>query len=196
MDNEFTRTLIYEQKYSIPDLLCDDIIEMFEGEKENHSQGLTLSGVKPEIKNTMDMNIPKNHSKWQKIEKLLYKELSKALEIYTKQVKSVIKEYDNIFSNDMSVDAFMIQKYIQQEGKYIYHNDFSIDYESRKHRIITFVWYLNDVEDGGETEFFGEYKIKPEKGKLVLFPATWCFPHRGCMPISSNKYIITNWFYT
>jgi len=195
MDNEFTRTLIYEQKYSIPDLLCDDIIEMFEGEKDKHSPGLTLSGVKPHIKNTMDMNIPKNDPKWQKIEKLLYKELSKAVEIYIKQIRSVITEYE-VLDGEMSVDVFMIQKYIKQEGKYIYHNDSNVDYESHKYRIITFLWYLNDVEEGGETEFFGEYKIKPERGKLVLFPATWCFPHRGCMPISSDKYIITNWFYT
>ena len=60
---------------------------------------------------------------------------------------------------------------------------------------LTYIWYLNDVIEGGETEFFGNYKIKPEVGKLVLFPACWSFPHCGLMPISSNKYIITGWLY-
>jgi hypothetical protein len=57
------------------------------------------------------------------------------------------------------------------------------------------MWYLNDVEEGGETEFFGNYKIKPETGKFVLFPATWTYPHAALVPRSGDKYIITGWFY-
>ena len=89
----------------------------------------------------------------------------------------------------------MIQKYKKFQGKYTYHHDFYNDYESKRHRTVTYLWYLNDVEEGGETEFWGSYNIKPKKGKLIFFPATWCFPHRGKMPISSDKYIITGWFY-
>jgi hypothetical protein len=66
----------------------------------------------------------------------------------------------------------------------------------KKNRIITYLWYLNDVEEGGETDFPDiNIKVKPETGKLVLFPATWDFPHCGKMPISSNKYIVTGWLY-
>ena len=54
---------------------------------------------------------------------------------------------------------------------------------------MTYLWYLNDVTDGGETAFNGEYKIKPTAGKLILFPASWTFPHCGKMPVSSDKYI-------
>jgi hypothetical protein len=90
----------------------------------------------------------------------------------------------------------MLQKYNKCKGRYVYHNDFTNEPEKNRYRVITFIWYLNDVTDGGETEFFGgKINIKPEKGKLVLFPASWAFPHRGKMPISNDKYIITNWFY-
>jgi hypothetical protein len=51
------------------------------------------------------------------------------------------------------------------------------------------------VENGGETEIWDDFKIKPETGKLLLFPSSWTFPHRGVMPISDNKYIITGWLY-
>jgi hypothetical protein len=37
--------------------------------------------------------------------------------------------------------------------------------------------------------------VKPEAGKLLFFPATWTYPHRGMMPISNDKYIITGWIY-
>jgi hypothetical protein len=65
---------------------------------------------------------------------------------------------------------------------------------SIKSRLLTFIWYLNTVENGGETEFFnGRIKIKPEKGKLLLFPSTWTYNHKGNIPISSDKYIVTGW---
>ena len=90
----------------------------------------------------------------------------------------------------------MAQRYIRNEGRYVYHNDFSVDIKNKKNRVITYLWYLNDVEEGGETDFPDlNLMIKPETGKLVLFPASWDFPHCGKMPISSNKYIVTGWLY-
>jgi Rps23 Pro-64 3,4-dihydroxylase Tpa1-like proline 4-hydroxylase len=90
----------------------------------------------------------------------------------------------------------MVQRYIQNEGKYVYHNDFHIDKKNNMYRQLTYVFYLNDVIEGGETEFFnGEISIKPQCGKLIIFPSSWTFPHCGKMPISSNKYIITGWMY-
>lgn len=196
MNNDYTKKLIYEIPHSIPDLLCDDIISLFEECKELHRKGNTLGGVQENIKKTTDMEIPKNDPKWKKIEVFLYKELNKALTNYTKELRNIISEY-KLLDNELSVNNFMIQKYKQNDGKYTYHHDFTVDYENNRCRVITFLWYLNDVVEGGETEFFGTNKcvIRPEKGKLLLFPASWCFPHRGCMPLSGDKYIITNWFY-
>jgi Rps23 Pro-64 3,4-dihydroxylase Tpa1-like proline 4-hydroxylase len=66
----------------------------------------------------------------------------------------------------------MIQKYDKNKGKYVYHDDGAIDILSKNYRVITYLWYLNDVEQGGETEFFGgDLKIKPETGKLLFFPS-------------------------
>jgi hypothetical protein len=54
--------------------------------------------------------------------------------------------------------------------------------------------YLNDVEQGGETEFyFQNLKSKPKQGTLVIAPATFTHTHRGNMPISNDKYIFTSW---
>ena len=55
--------------------------------------------------------------------------------------------------------------------------------------------YLNDVEEGGETEFLYQPKrIKAEKGKIVIFPADFMHTHRGNPPISNEKYVLTGWF--
>ena len=61
-------------------------------------------------------------------------------------------------------------------------------------RVYVFIWYLNDVADGGHTEmkYLGR-RVKPEQGKLLLFPAAWTHYHRGEPVVSNTKYIVTGW---
>ena len=55
--------------------------------------------------------------------------------------------------------------------------------------------YLNDVEEGGETAFFHQnIKVKPEKGKMVIFPPYFTHMHKGMRPISNDKYICNCYF--
>jgi hypothetical protein len=62
------------------------------------------------------------------------------------------------------------------------------------HRLLTFILYLNDVDEGGETELlYFNKRFKPEKGTLIVFPANFTHTHRGNPPISNEKYIITGW---
>jgi hypothetical protein len=66
-----------------------------------------------------------------------------------------------------------------------------MDLEKRKYRVLVFLWYLNDVYEGSETDIFGgDILVKPEKGKLLLFPAQWCFPHCGRIPLSDDKILL------
>ena len=185
---------IYEQKYVLSDELCDMIIKYYHISNETY-EGVTQSGLDKNIKDTKDMiipNDPSSDSHWSYINEKLYESLYSNLLIYLKNIKP--EEHYKIFpTNRLTEGLFMIQKYQKNKGKYIYHNDSA--FESTKYRVITYIWYLNDVEEGGETEFWGEYRVKPEKGKLVLFPASWTFPHCGKMPISHDKYIITGWLY-
>lgn len=65
-------------------------------------------------------------------------------------------------------------------------------------RFLVFFWYLNDVDQGGETEFYGldrEVKIKPEAGTLIMFPATWQYLHAGLPTLNSDKYILGGYFH-
>ena len=54
--------------------------------------------------------------------------------------------------------------------------------------------YLNDVDDGGETEFYYQQRaLKPKAGQLVIAPAYFTHTHRGLVPRSNDKYILTSW---
>ncbi len=56
------------------------------------------------------------------------------------------------------------------------------------------MFYLNDVAEGGETEFFHQQRsLKPRAGTMVIAPAGFTHTHRGCVPRSGDKYILTSW---
>jgi hypothetical protein len=62
-------------------------------------------------------------------------------------------------------------------------------------RQISVIVYLNDVEQGGETEFSHyNVSVKPKKGSILMFPAFWTHPHKGVAPQSQDKYIMVTWF--
>ena len=59
--------------------------------------------------------------------------------------------------------------------------------------------YLNDVEEGGETEFlYQSIRVAPKAGTLLIWPAGFTHTHRGNPPLSGDKYIATGWvqYYT
>jgi len=62
-------------------------------------------------------------------------------------------------------------------------------------RHLVYMTYLNDIEEGGGTEFFHQsLQIKPEKGLTLIWPADWTHTHRGICAPNEYKYIITGWF--
>jgi hypothetical protein len=182
---------------------CEDIIYRYDKETDLKYHGVTAMGMDKSVKDTQDMIIPET-DEWDKINQELTKELEKHVKLYIKSIETEVnykkennfgRDYHHLQEKLIQVNNFMIQRYEQNKGKYVYHHDGSN--ESKQSRAITYLWYLNDVVDGGETDFFGgTFHVKPEKGKLLLFPACWCYPHRGNMPISSSKYIVTGWLYT
>ncbi|GGI86008.1 2OG-Fe(II) oxygenase [Shewanella gelidii] len=90
-----------------------------------------------------------------------------------------------------------IQKYLQGRGGYPHWHSEQFpqqEHNEALHRVVLYMFYLNDVDEGGETEFYYQgKKIKPKKGTLVIAPAGFTHSHRGNIPLSGNKYIATSW---
>ena len=76
-----------------------------------------------------------------------------------------------------------------------WHNDFYATTTQNELRVLTFIWYLNDVDEGGETEFVNGVVITPRVGRLAVFPAEFTAAHRGVTPVSGTKWIATGWFH-
>jgi 2OG-Fe(II) oxygenase superfamily len=88
-----------------------------------------------------------------------------------------------------------IQYYKPNEAFFKWHSERIDNTNMVVSRHLVFMTYLNDVTEGGETEWFHQkIKIKPEKGLTVIWPADWTFTHRGIPSTTQDKYIITGWF--
>jgi hypothetical protein len=60
--------------------------------------------------------------------------------------------------------------------------------------VLLFQFYLNDVADGGETEFLYQgRKIEARQGRLIIAPAGFTHTHKGHVPASGDKYVATSW---
>lgn len=61
-------------------------------------------------------------------------------------------------------------------------------------RYLVILWYLNDVAEGGETEFPDlELAVKPKAGRLLIFPPFWMYRHTALAPVSNPKYILSTY---
>ena len=113
-------------------------------------------------------------------------EVISATQIYCKKYS-----LENLFQIGIK-EPFNIQHYAPNEGFFNWHCERSY-YQSHQ-RALVFMTYLNDVEDGGETEFYyQQLKIKPVKGKMVIWPPDFTHKHRGITSPTQEKYIATGW---
>jgi hypothetical protein len=61
-------------------------------------------------------------------------------------------------------------------------------------RIFVVQLYLNEIEEGGETEFlYLNKRVQSKAGRLIIFPAGFTHTHRGNPPINQTKYILSSW---
>lgn len=111
-------------------------------------------------------------------------------------VDNYIKKYH--FSDNQApwriTEVVKIQHYRPNEGYYAWHCERGIANHMNANRHMVFMTYLNDVTDGGGTEFYYQNKItEARKGKTLIWPADWTHTHRGVVSPTQDKYIITGW---
>lgn len=95
------------------------------------------------------------------------------------------------------VGAIQMQRYRKGKGNYNYWHCEAYPQKGSTeplHRALLFMYYLNDVEDGGETDFYYQDRsLHPKAGQMVIAPAYFTHTHRGRTPVSNDKYILTSW---
>ena len=86
-----------------------------------------------------------------------------------------------------------LKKTLPKQGYHIWHcenNDMGYT-----RRVLATMLYLNDITDGGETEFLHQHiRISPKAGRVVIWPAGFTHMHRGNPPLKGEKYVANSWF--
>ena len=199
--------LIYVKENVLDHEFCRDLILKFNSDNRKFqgtvgstgATGAIISNLNLELKNCLDLNITEL-KEWNKEDKILCKSFNKNVIDYfeyTNRFSPRTKDNKSVFGNgicNFRDRGYLIRSYEKSDGYFNWHNDFSLDKQYGL-RMLTLIWYLNDVEEGGETEFVDGTLVKPKTGQLLIFPTSWYMAHRGRMPISNKKYIITSWLY-
>jgi len=165
--------------------LCAQMVDSFEKSARLHTRN--GRGVMPQL----------GQSSWTELN------VSKAgdadLETFFRgQIHHYLQRYNELLKLTLPVPArerienLRIKRYfVDGDDQFQPHFD-SLDYNSN--RYLVFIWYLNDVTAGGETDFpdLG-LRISAKAGRLLVFPPYWMFQHAGLPPKSNDKYIISTY---
>lgn len=195
---------IYIKNNTLTEKFCKNLIEKFEKDSKKVPGVTDYSRETSDIKKSTDLCIS-HYDDWKKEDDILFSILSREYTNYLNHISNMNPAFLKYFSNyvngvQLNDCGYQIQRTTPGEY-YDWHCDSDItaaiqydNYtESRGLRVATYLWYLNDVEYDGETEFIDGTKVKPETGKLLIFPATITYLHRGISPKKETKYICTGW---
>ena len=171
------------EKYQVDEGLCDELINFFEN-SECHPGCSGASTVNKDVKDSWDAPLEGP------LKLRYFNELVKCMKKYRDKYR-----YCHEHIEEWTMFPYVnLQKYNPgqcysrmhcERGSYKY--DIGL-------RHLVFMTYLNDVEDGGETEFYyQEVKIQPRKGLTLIWPAEWTHVHRGHPSATQVKYIVTGW---
>ena len=170
--------------------ICDDLIQFHQAHPNKRigtvGKDFEDNVIDKNVKNSEDLTITGD------IGHRYFVELQKIIEQYIKKYPQC-----NMYSPFGPRTPPQIQKYPPGGGFFVWHTERtranSLENISRH---LVFMTYLNDVTDGGETEFaLQNLKVQPRKGLTLIWPADWTHTHRGITSPTQEKYIVTGWLH-
>ena len=172
-----------------PPSLCDELITYFESNIAKQQVGVSGVGRNLSVKNRRDISIAPNQ---------LDLPGNEVFKLYINSLFTCYKDYlvqwpflAGIAQN-LEMGSFNLGRY--QRGQHFQKMHTERVSLNNLHRVLAWMTYLNDVDEGGET-YFSHYglNIKPRKGLTMIWPAEWTHAHKGNVLLGESKYMITGW---
>ena len=172
-----------------PPSLCDSLITYFEENAAKQEIGTTGGRRDLYVKDRVDICITTNELNLPGME--LFRTYINCLftcyQDYLVQWPFLEKIGDNL-----EIGAFNFGRY--QKGQHFQKLHAERSSIESLHRVLAWMTYLNDVDEGGETHFSHyDINVKPKKGLTLIWPAEWTHAHRGNILREESKYMLTGW---
>jgi hypothetical protein len=177
---------VYQENNCLGESICEEIIELYNESIRENRKYLNVSFHN------------KEGSPWFNIKTMLKKLLINAMIKYRE--KTTLYNNEGNIIHRVSLDPlcenlpinlhfFTLKAYnkdYNDESSYYYNSFMKDDY----YPYFNYIIYLNTIE-GGETEISNVYKIKPERGKIIIFPVSWTYFHKeNKIETNECKYVI------
>ena len=176
----------------IPEHICDGLLEYYHANIKNVQNGVVgikennnNTIVKKDVKDSLDLALSPNEN-------------SSEVQAYKSYLLACLNNYneyyeysDSNYSHNLNVD-FNIQRYKIGGGFKKWH--FERSHPTSLTRILVFMTYLNDVEDGGTEFYYQKLKTKAKKGLTLIWPTDFTHTHKDVVSKTKEKYIVTGWF--
>jgi hypothetical protein len=178
----------------LPPEICQEIIDGFEREvgKSVHS-----SRVDDRV-DTYARDSQQIHLNPQNVRTIFGERAEALTQAVNEAMSYATQEYDGDLSGMLTrlvswdYSQIDILKYDQALGNYKTHID--TDGRQGMERLFSIILYLNTVTFGGETVFpLQDEIVEPVRGRVVVFPSNFAFPHKACTPVSGDKYVLVGW---
>ena len=175
--------------YKINNSTCDNLIKLFNDNKEFHCAGGVGDKIDKEAKISTELIMSPNDFEDTSPGREYLIELQNCLEKYKKEYD----ESDLVFPYKIE-ENIKIQYYKPGQGFWTYHKENNGRPAFMKRHLV-FMTYLNNVTDKGGTQFKYQKKtFKAKKGDTLIWPAIWTHTHRGIVSKTQEKYIVTGWW--
>ena len=176
---------------------CSNLIDFCKSNPLESSSGRTMSGVMPHVKVSCDWRLDQDYGDANPLRDefdfRLRNELLRMVRVYQHSFYHLQfpPHSDDFVVGDTS---FQIQQYKKNTGFYQQHIDGAPWIAGS--RVLGGLLYLNTVSQGGGTQFpLQDLTIDAVAGRVALFSSHWLHPHSGLMPLSSDKWIVSVFFF-
>ena len=189
---------VYEIKNMLPKQICEAIIKRFQNDHRKSESKIGNGELNYNVRKS-NVLFFSQYSDWKDVDNIIFDVISKGIEKYQEYLKTFANDDEHLIDViegrflNLTDEGYFIQEY-KSGGFYKWHID-----DARPKgvgRSLSVVLYLNTLDEsqGGHTEFIGGRKVKPEMGKLLIFPSCGSFIHRS-VPVKNSgiKYTIGTW---
>ena len=198
MDN-----FILEIPNFLPDNICNHLIDLFQKDIDNvhSSQTVYFDKGKPvRFDKAGKFLTITNLEKYKSLDHILFEYILKAGKIYINYLKgkfdinkkTLPHTFFNIINSERAEDQGYTIHRLERGECHVWHMDQAPGTNTSANSFIQIIIYLNTLQphEGGCTQFINGRKVRPEIGKILMFPRSWTFPHSGEEVKAEYKFIM------